>query len=175
MRFTSDLQVFRFLAPFTCEHEGKRYRSFEKFNAGPHGCAQCICLDGRVDCDESNCKTPASFPISPATTPREATTVASVVRESETSVTRSSAPVQGSEKGPSASELSYYASQLTDVASGDKGPATAGLSYLPEQYQYMQAQTGPIGPRGPPGKYFILICRFVDNSYSISNCSFTPL
>lgn len=48
--------------------------------------------------------------------------------------------------------MAYYASHLTDVASNqEKGPITAGMSYMPEQYQYMQAQSGPIGPRGPPG------------------------
>lgn len=62
-----------------------------------------------------------------------------------------SLPPQGTEKGPSP-DLAYYASQLTDVAANqEKGPITAPMSYMPEQYQYMQAQSGPQGVRGPPG------------------------
>lgn len=57
---------------------------------------------------------------------------------------------QGSEKGPSASELSYYASRLTDAnINAQKGPPEP-MSYYPEQMQYLQTQGAP-GLRGPPG------------------------
>lgn len=37
-------------------------------------------------------------------------------------------------------------------ANQDKGPTGAAASlYGPDAYSYIQAQTGPIGPRGPPG------------------------
>lgn len=62
-----------------------------------------------------------------------------------------SLPPQGTEKGPPP-DLGYYAGRLVDVAPNqEKGPITAGMSYMPEQYQYLQAQVGPAGPRGPPG------------------------
>lgn len=136
-------------APFTCEYEGKRYRSFDKFNGGPDECAQCLCLNGKVNCDESKCTILVDPPA-----PSVASTNARPIPISTPlpPVTRTSQSVQGSEKGPSVPDLAYYASQLTDVASNqEKGPITAGMSYLPEQYQYLQAQVGPAGVRGPPG------------------------
>lgn len=131
--------------------DGKRYRSFEEFSSGANGCAKCSCLDGKINCDESQCQAilidppgpneafPSNLPLSTTTTTERAT------------VTFPALPPQGSEKGPSP-DLSYYASQLTDVTlNQEKGPITAGMSYMPEQYQYLQAQVGPTGPRGPPG------------------------
>lgn len=41
---------------------------------------------------------------------------------------------------------------MTDVhMNSEKGPNTDALSYLPEQYQYLQAQMATPGSRGPPG------------------------
>lgn len=61
-------------------------------------------------------------------------------------------PSQSSEKGPPSPDLGYLASQMADVnMNSEKGPQTAPMSYLPEQYQYMQAQSGAPGLRGPPG------------------------
>lgn len=59
--------LFRFIsAPFTCEYEGKRYRSLEKFISGVNGCAQCICIDGNVNCDESKCQILVDPPETPS-------------------------------------------------------------------------------------------------------------
>lgn len=132
---------------------GKRYRSFEKFSNGPNGCAKCLCLDGKIDCDESQCHSilidpPAPNEELPASSPPSTTTTTERIAPIFPSL-----PPQGNDKGPSP-DLAYYASHLTDVASNqEKGPITAGMSYMPEQYQYMQAQAqaGPTGPRGPPG------------------------
>jgi hypothetical protein len=50
--------------------------------------------------------------------------------------------------GP-APDLSYYAQQLADQMGGsDKGP-----TFDPNQFQYMQASVGPVGQRGPQGKF----------------------
>lgn len=38
------------------------------------------------------------------------------------------------------------------MAGSDKGP-----SFHPEQFQYMQASTGPVGARGPPGKSILIV------------------
>lgn len=44
-------------------------------------------------------------------------------------------------------DISYYSQQLAAQNEGsDKGP-----SFVPEQFQYMQAASGPVGPRGPQG------------------------
>lgn len=42
----------------------------------------------------------------------------------------------------------YYQQLALAQASDDKGPSG------PDPFAYMQAQTGPSGPRGPPGKFF---------------------
>lgn len=40
-------------------------------------------------------------------------------------------------------DLSFYTNQLQEAMSGsEKGP-----SFVPENFQYMQASTGPVGPR----------------------------
>lgn len=136
------------LAPFSCEYEGKRYRSLDKFNSGVNGCAQCICVDGRVNCDESKCQIFVD--------PPESSTVTVVQPKYQppqppATTTTTKAPVvqtRGSEKGP---DLGYYANRLTDVnMNSDKGPSEP-MQYMPEQYQYLQAQGSP-GLRGPPGK-----------------------
>lgn len=154
-----------FLAPFSCEYEGKRYRSLDKFTSGANGCAQCICLDGRVDCDESKCQILVDPPetstvpvIEPRFIPNHQPPSAAPSPPPTTSTTRSTsrAPAtrtdtRGSEKGP---DLGYYANRLTDVNHNrDKGP-TETMPYMPmpEQYQYMQAQASP-GLRGPPGTF----------------------
>jgi len=36
------------------------------------------------------------------------------------------------------------------TTSGDKGPS-------PDPFSYMQAQVGPVGPRGPPGEIFMIL------------------
>lgn len=55
---------------------------------------------------------------------------------------------RSNEKGP---DLGYYASHLTDVnMNSEKGP-TEPMQYMPEPYQYLQAQVGTPGLRGPPG------------------------
>lgn len=41
-------------------------------------------------------------------------------------------------------------------AGADKGPT--GSAYAPDQFQYLQAQVGPVGPRGSPGEYYKCIC-----------------
>lgn len=44
--------------------------------------------------------------------------------------------------------MTFYSRQLADVlSSSDKGPS--GPS--PDQFQYLQAQVGPVGARGAPG------------------------
>lgn len=153
-----------FLAPFSCEYEGKRYRSLDKFTSGTNGCAQCICLDGRVDCDESECKIlvdppetstlpvpiePRFIPNHPPPPPRAP--APAYVPTTTTTTARAPAArtdIRGNEKGP---DLGYYASHLTDVnRNRDKGPTDA-VPYMPEQYQYLQAQVGSPGLRGPPG------------------------
>lgn len=52
--------------------------------------------------------------------------------------------------GP-APDMTFYSRQLADVlSSSDKGPS--GPSFIPDQFQYLQAQVGPVGARGPPGQ-----------------------
>lgn len=47
-------------------------------------------------------------------------------------------------------QLSVYYQQLALANAGnDKGPT--GDSYPPEPFHYLQAQVGPVGPRGLPG------------------------
>lgn len=140
-------------APFTCEHEGKRYRTFDKFTSGIDGCVQCICIDGRVNCDDSKCQT---ILVDPPESITEPTKVKSPpIATTTTTTTTTHAPIvqsRGSEKGPSPADLSYYASRLTDVNfNSDKGPNTDAMSYSPEQYHYLQAQIASPGLRGPPG------------------------
>lgn len=152
------LSQFR-TAPFTCEHEGKRYRSFEKFNSGPGGCARCLCLNGKVDCDETQCKPQILIdPPAPSTERIQQNNVVTerVALPDSTRPPAVQPPIlprsQGNEKGPSTPDLAYYASQLTDVSQNqEKGPASAGMQYMPEQYSYLQAQAGAPGLRGPPG------------------------
>lgn len=46
--------------------------------------------------------------------------------------------------------MTFYSRQLADVlSSSDKGPS--GPSFIPDQFQYLQAQVGPVGPRGATG------------------------
>lgn len=46
----------------------------------------------------------------------------------------------------------YYQQLALSQASQDKGPTGAAAPlYSPDAY--LQTQVGPIGPRGPPGKY----------------------
>lgn len=47
----------------------------------------------------------------------------------------------------------YYQQLALSQASDDKGPTGAAASLYggPEAYGYIQAQIGPVGPRGPPG------------------------
>lgn len=55
--------------------------------------------------------------------------------------------------GP-APDMTLYSQQLADVlSSSDKGPS--GPSFLPDQFQYLQAQVGPAGARGAPGSIII--------------------
>lgn len=55
-------------------------------------------------------------------------------------------------------DMTYYSRQLADVlSSSDKGPSSGSSSFLPDQFQYLQAQVGPVGARGPPGPSGILI------------------
>lgn len=146
-----------------CEYEGKRYRQHEKFSAGVNGCAQCVCIDGNVNCDESKCQIlvdPPELPTSGGNTgnivPQQPAFVEPVAQPRPAATTTTVRPPvrsdsQGSEKGPSASELSYYASRLTDAnINAQKGPPEP-MAYYPEQMQYLQ--TGAPGLRGPPGKY----------------------
>ena len=42
-------------------------------------------------------------------------------------------------------DLEPFLNQLQSAGSGQKGPS-------PDPFSYMQAQVGPVGPRGPPGK-----------------------
>lgn len=128
----------------------------DKFTSGANGCAQCICLNGRVDCDESKCKIlvdPPETSTAPALEPRFPNHPPPPPRAPAPTTATTRAPAiqtdtRGSEKGP---DLGYYASHLTDVnRNRDKGP-TDPMPYMQEPYQYMQAQVGPPGIRGPPG------------------------
>lgn len=48
----------------------------------------------------------------------------------------------------------YYQQLALSQADQDKGPTGAAAPlYGPEAYPYIQAQVGPIGPRGHPGKF----------------------
>lgn len=131
----------------------------DKFTSGLNGCAQCLCIDGRVDCDESQCQILVDPPETstvpePRFIPNHRPSSAAPPSPPPTSPTTTRAPVsrtdtRGSEKGP---DLGYYANHLTDVnMNRDKGPSeTMPYMPMPEQYQYMQAQGTP-GLRGPPG------------------------
>lgn len=46
---------------------------------------------------------------------------------------------------------------------GEKGPS-------PDPFSYMQAQVGPVGPRGSPGINFFLVCDFHQKFYPIIIC-----
>lgn len=106
-----------------------------------------------MNCQEDDCHylvDPPETPLAPRQQPEQpapapTTTTPAPVERVERVET------QGSEKGPSSADLSYYASHLTSVNSNsDKGPSDA-IPYMPEQYQYLQAQAGAPGLRGPPG------------------------
>lgn len=146
------MQCYRPLAPFSCEYEGKRYRSDDKFTSGVNGCAQCICVNGRVDCDDSKCQILVDPPES-STVPIVQPKPPAPYHPPPVQTTTTRAPsvrtdTRGSEKGP---DLGYYASHLTDVnMNADKGPTDA-MPYMPESYSYLQAQVGVPGIRGPPG------------------------
>lgn len=111
-----------------------------------------------MNCDEINCQIlvdPPEAPSVPQPQPRPAapapapTTTTPAPVEPVERVER--VDTQGSEKGPSSPDLGYYASHLTSVNSNsEKGPSDA-MPYMPEQYQYLQAQVGSPGLRGPPG------------------------
>lgn len=109
-----------------------------------------------MNCDDSKCNKILVDPPETATVPavpKIATTDRSPVVQSGT---------QGNEKGPSQPDLAYYASQLTNVnMNSEKGPNTDAMSYLPEQYQYMQAQMGTPGSRGPPGPPGPMVIRIL--------------
>lgn len=47
----------------------------------------------------------------------------------------------------------YYQQLALSQAGQDKGPTggAASLYGAPESFAYLQAQVGPVGPRGPPG------------------------
>lgn len=146
--------IAQIVAPFTCEYEGKRYRSEDKFNSGVNGCAQCICVNGQVSCDETKCQILVD--------PPESSTIPTILpKQPEANPPTKPAPPQipivppqGNEKGP---DLGYYASHLTDVnMNSEKGPSEP-MQYMPEQYQYLQAQVGQPGLRGPPGMMEIFI------------------
>lgn len=48
----------------------------------------------------------------------------------------------------------YYQQLALSQANEDKGPTDAAASlYGPDALSYIQAQTGPMGPRGPPGMW----------------------
>lgn len=122
-----------------------------------NGCAQCICIDGRVNCDESKCQIFVDPPESstvPVVQPKYPTVhqPPQPPAAAATTTTTTKAPIvqtRGSEKGP---ELGYYANRLTDVnMNSEKGPSEP-MQYMPEQYQYLQAQVGVPGLRGPQGK-----------------------
>lgn len=113
-----------------------------------------MCIDGRVDCDESKCQILVDPPESstlpivnyPAAAPPAARTT---TKTTTTTTTRAPVVQIGSEKGP---DLGYYANRLTDVSmNSQKGP-NEPMQYMPEQYQYLQAQVGSPGLRGPQGK-----------------------
>lgn len=46
---------FGFLAPFSCLHKGNWYREREKFREGPDDCSECICENGKVNCNDESC------------------------------------------------------------------------------------------------------------------------
>lgn len=56
--------------------------------------------------------------------------------------------IPGAPGAPGAApDTAYYNRQMADhLASNEKGP-----TFLPDQYQYLQAQVGPVGARGPVG------------------------
>lgn len=57
-------------------------------------------------------------------------------------------------------DLSAYYQQLAlTQANQDKGPA------YPEPFQYLQAQVGPIGARGPPGNIIYLFIISLDQNF----------
>lgn len=67
--------------------------------------------------------------------------------------------------------MTLYSRQLADVlSSSDKGPS--GPSFIPDQFQYLQAQVGPAGVRGPPGKLNIIVERKLFINFYLSTRSF---
>ena len=53
----------------------------------------------------------------------------------------------------------YYQQLALSQANPEKGPTGAAAPlYGPEAY--LQMQTGPIGPRGPPGNYVCLFSNY---------------
>lgn len=142
------------VAPFTCEFHGKRYRTFEKFSPPHQPCAECICVDGEVKCNEEKCISPDadddSFVVEKESeSPPEPTTPWPAAT---TTTTERPRIVVSGEKGPTVPDIGYYTSQLSNAfVSQDKGPTEP---FYPEQYAgYMtaHAQVGPVGPRGAPG------------------------
>lgn len=52
------------------------------------------------------------------------------------------------------SQVSAYYNQLALVNAGnDKGPSGVEPYSIPDAFHYLQAQVGPVGPRGMPGMY----------------------
>lgn len=123
----------------------------DKFTSGLNGCAECICLNGRPECDESKCQILVDPPeASTEYVPRQPIVTHPPPPVATTTTTTTKAP-RSSEKGPSSSDLGYYGSRLTDVnPNSEKGP-TDQMVYMPDQYSYLQAQVGSPGLRGPPG------------------------
>ena len=51
-------------------------------------------------------------------------------------------------------QLTPWLSQLSQSQGGEKGPQ-------PDPFSYLQAQVGPVGPRGPPGMLIDkILCKF---------------
>lgn len=54
------------------------------------------------------------------------------------------------------SQVSHYYQQLALSQAGqDKGPTGGAAPFYagPDAFSYLQAQVGPVGPRGPPGEW----------------------
>lgn len=47
----------------------------------------------------------------------------------------------------------YYHQLALSQSTNDKGPTGLGYGVSPDAFQYLHAQVGPVGPRGPPGKF----------------------
>lgn len=141
-----------------CEYEGKRYRQLEKFTSGVNGCAQCLCVDGNVNCDESKCQIlvePPETPtidVAPTVVEQPLPPIPTTTTTTTTTTPKPVVVAQGNEKGPTPADLAYYASRLTDAnINAQKGPQSLdAMSYYPEQMQYLQAQGAP-GSRGQQG------------------------